>query len=85
MKNKLLLVTGVFLLCFAAFSADNVQWPADFDDKLSAHISELKPRVAESACGVLSEFDAAMSAEGIGVMTGYLRNYAAPGFLLFLR
>ena len=82
MKNKLLLATGVFLLCFTAFSADNVEWPADFDSKLAAHIEAITPEPAATS-GIVGIF-ARQETFGCGYLDGLFRNCAKPGFLLFL-
>ena len=74
-----------FTFTFVGFSADSVEWPADFENKLTSHINELRPQVAVSATGVFEDFDSLMVTEGVGIMSGVLRNYATPGFLLFFR
>lgn len=79
-------LTSMAILAGAlAFAADSVDWPADFDSRLAAHVRELKPSGDRlSASPVFLTFDSRIETRLVGTLA-VLRNYAQPGFLLFLR
>lgn len=79
---KTILLAAGLAMASVAFAADSVDWPADFEAKLAAHIEELKPSGDQTdESEVFSSFDSVCEVDLIATL-GMLRNYAKPGFLL---
>ena len=79
---KTILLAAGLAMASVASAADSVDWPADFEAKLAAHIEELKPSGDQTGMSAaFASFDSVAHIDLIATL-GMLRNYAKPGFLL---
>ena len=70
------------ILAISAFAAESVEWPADFDSKLSARIEAAKPSGQQCAASAFSGFD---SIRSIGrSSSGRITNNSPFSSLLFV-
>lgn len=78
-------LTLLFALTGVTRAVEYVDWPADYEAKIAAHLEEMKP--SGDCCGdsqTFLAFDSVVEVELIALLKD-LRNYAKPGFLLLFR
>ena len=83
--HRVFIGLAVGLAALTSVFADSVDWPSDYESKLATRVRELKPSGDRlSSSPVFRAFDSRTETGLVGTLAD-LRNYAKPGFLLFLR
>lgn len=73
------------LVALPSPGADSVDWPANYESTLAAHVQELVPSGSQSSTSpVFSAFDSRMETCLVGLLE-VLRNYPQPGTMVFFR